>query len=144
MEKHYELNGCQLIVFFEQRLIKIASPKALKKFLSKDIAARSEVLANMIKMDYAIFFNRELDISNNSMIIEIWGHVYASYFAIALKNLIQLKLIEKAADFILKRSDTIDCGESEIDQNRKFWDVIANFKDIILRFLPERVKTENC
>jgi hypothetical protein len=57
-----------------------------------------------------------------------------------MKKLIRLNLIEDAADFIIKRSDTIDCGEAVIDQNRKFWDLLANFKGLILTFLPKSVK----
>jgi hypothetical protein len=127
-------------VVFCPKIVRIDGFKELQKFLSKDIEARSEVLANAIKMDYLLLFDIELAVSNDSMIVEIWGHVYASYFAKAMKNMIQLKLIENIADFITNRSDTIDCGEIEIDHNRKLWDILANLKTIILTFLPERVK----
>lgn len=139
-EKIYELSGHKLLVSYEPKLIRVKKPKALQKFLSIDIANRSEVLANYIKQDYFLYINKELDISTDSLIVEIWGHVYASYFARAMKNLIKLKLIENLADFIITRSDTIDCGESEIDSNRKFWDVLAKFKSIILTFLPKKIK----
>jgi hypothetical protein len=139
-EKQYDLNNCRLIVHFDHRLVRIAGPNALQKFLSKDIETRSEVLVNAIKMDYLLLFDHELAVSNDSMIVEIWGHVYASYFAKAMKNLIKLKLVEGFADFIINRSDTIDCGEDEIDHNRKFWDILATFKGIILTFIPKRVK----
>ncbi|MFA6277717.1 MAG: hypothetical protein WC622_13260, partial [Pedobacter sp.] len=128
------------LVVFENQLIRIKRPKTLQKFLTADIEQRSEVLVNSIKIDYLTFFGKELAASNDSLIIEIWAHVYASYFAKAMKNLISLKLVEKAADFIINRSDTIDCGESEVDSNRKFWDILANFKGIILTFLPKRLK----
>jgi len=140
MEKTYELSGCKLLVVFDKQLIRIKRPKALQKFLTTDIEQRSEVLVKSIKIDYLSFFGKELAITNDSLIIEIWAHAYASYFAKAMKNLISLNLIEEAADFIINRSDTIDCGESEIDSNRKFWDLLANFKGIILTFLPKRLK----
>jgi len=139
-EKIYELSGHELLVIFDEKLIRIKKPKALQKFLSLDIDNRSEVLVNYIKQDYFLLMGKELAITNNSLIIEIWGHVYASYFARAMKNLIKLQLVEHAADFIITRSDTIDCGESEVDSNRKFWDVLANFKGIILTFLPKNMK----
>ncbi|MFD0940576.1 hypothetical protein [Pedobacter boryungensis] len=140
MEKIYELNDCKLVVFFENKLIRIKRPKALQKFLTTDIEQRSEVLVNSIKTDYLSYFGKELAIDNDSFIIEIWAHAYASYFAKAMKNLISLKLVEEAADFIINRSDIIDCGESDVDSNRKFWDVLAKFKSIILTFLPKRLK----
>lgn len=140
MEKVYELNNCRLVVAFTKKLIIIKEPKALKKYLSKDIDARSIVLANLIKQDYLDLMGTELDITVDSMVIEIWGHVYASHFAKAMKNLIKLQLVEDFADFIIKRSDTIECGESEIDSNRRFWDILSNFKGAVLSFLPKRLK----
>lgn len=139
-EKQYELSDCILLVTFDDRVIRIREHETLQRFLSHDIEARSEVLVNQIKLDYAKLNNKDLNIENDSIIVEIWGHVYASYFARAMKNLIDLQLIENAADFIIKRSDTIDCGENEVDSNRKFWDVLSNFKGVILTFLPARIK----
>lgn len=139
-EKIYELSGHKLLVIFDEKLVRIKKPKALQKFLSSAIDNRSEVLVNYIKQDYFLLMGKELDITNDSLIIEIWGHVYASYFARAMKNLIKLQLVENAADFVINRSDTIDCGESEVDSNRKIWDVLANFKGIILTFLPKKMK----
>lgn len=140
MEKIYELSGCKLSVIFKEKIIQIPDYDPLVKFLSKDIDTRSSVFVNAIKIDYLLFFNRELEITHDSIIIEIWGHVFASYFAKALKKLIKLNLVEEAADFIIKRSDTIDCGEADVDENRKFWDILANFKGMILTFLPKRIK----
>ena len=140
-EKNYKLSGQKILVVFDLQLIQIKKPKALQKFLSSDIEYRSEVLVNYIKQDYFLLFDKELAITNDSLIVEIWGHVYASYFARAMKNLIKLKLVEDFADFIINRSDTIDCGETEVDSNRKFWDVLASFKGIILTFLPKKIKT---
>ena len=129
-----------MVVVFATQLISIKEPKALKKYLSKDIDARSAVFVSQIKQDYLNFIGQALAITNDSMVIEIWGHVYASHLAKATKNLVQLQLIENFADFIIKRSDTIECGESEIDSNRLFWDVLSNFKGMILNFLPKRLK----
>lgn len=140
MEKVYELNNCRLLVEFTAKLIIIKEPKALKRYLSKDIDARSLVLARLIKQDYLDFMGTELDITVDSMVIEIWGHVYASHLAKAIKNLIQLQLIADFANFIINRSDTIECGESEIDSNRRFWDILSNFKGVVLSFLPKRLK----
>ena len=139
-EKEYKLNGHHILVIFNDRLVRIKHPKALQKFLSEDIELRTETLVNQIRQDYALIIGKELSIAQDSMVIEIWGHAFASYFTKALKNLIQLKLIERISDFVIKRSDTIDCGESEVDSNRRFWDLLANFKGLILTFLPKKMK----
>lgn len=139
-EKIYDLSGHKLLVVFSNQLIQIKKPHQLKEFLSSDIKNRSEVLANYIKQDYFFLFGKELKVSNKSLIVEIWAHVFASYFARAIKKLIKLRPIENLAEFILKRSDIIDCGESNVDSNRKFWDVLSNFKGVILAFLPQQIK----
>jgi hypothetical protein len=140
MEKVYELRGCKISVVFMDKLIRIDQPKSLEQYLSLDLDNRTAILIKLIKTDYVHFANKELDITDDSMAVEIWGHVYTSRLAHALKRLIQLSLIENFADFVLKRSDVIDCGESNVDGNRKFWDALAHFKTIILSFLPSGVK----
>lgn len=140
MEKMYEMYGCSLMVAFENQLVRIKGQKALQKFLSTNIDNRSTTLAAQIKTDYLSLMGRELDISIDSLVVEIWGHAYASYFARALKNLISLQLIDDVANFIIDRSDVIDCGEAEVDSNRKLWDLLAGFRPMILAFLPKRVK----
>ena len=139
-EKIYNLSGHKLLVVFRDQLIQIKKPHHLKAFLSSDIKNRSEVLVNYIKQDYFLLFAKELNVSNKSLIIEIWAHVFASFFARSIKKILRFKLVENAANFIIKRSDIIDCGESDLDSNRKLWDVLANFKRIILFFLPKRIK----
>lgn len=140
MEKTYELSGHLLIVHFEKKLIRISAPIALQQFLSQNIEQRSQVFVHSIKSDYRILIGEELKISTDSIMLEIWGHVYASYLAKAMKKLIRLKLIANLANFIINRSDTIDCGESETDSNRRLWDLLVPFKRIILLFLPKRIK----
>jgi len=141
MEKTYFLNDCELLVVFEDKLIRIKKPEALQQFLSRDIELRSTTLVNHIKLDYLDFTGNALGITNDSMIVEIWGHVYASYVAKAIKKLIRLKLVGRIADFIIHRGDTIDCGENDVDSNRKFWDLFANFKGMIQSLLPKKIKS---
>jgi hypothetical protein len=140
LEKIYELHGHQLTVRFSEKVVQLSDPKALRKFLSIDIDLRSNILVNTIKSDYLNIIGKELAIKNDSLVVEIWGHVFAGNLARAIKKLIRLKPIENAANFVIHRSDTIDCGENEVDSNRKIWDVMANFKGLILFFLPKRLK----
>ncbi len=139
-EKTYELNGFSLPVVFKDRVVQIDGSADLQDFLSEDIDNRTLVLITLIKSDYLLHSNQALAIDDDSMIVEIWGHVYASHFADAIKNLVQLKLIDQMADFVIHRADTIDCGERDIDSNRVFWDLLSNFKGLILDFLPKSTK----
>jgi hypothetical protein len=140
VEKQYELSGCSIKVYFFPRIIKIEGANALKRFLSTNIEARSQLLVNRIKVDYVACFNKELKVGNNSMIIEIWGHVYASRLAKGLKNRISLKLIQKLTALVIKRSDNIDSGEFGIDHNRIFWDLLSHLKKLILMIMPHQIK----
>ena len=142
LEKTYDLCGCKLNVFYDPKVVRISGNKALWLYLSQNIEVRTANLVRLIKLDYFHLTGKELLIENDSFAIEIWGHVYASYFAKAMKNMIKLKLIQDFADFIIKRSDTIDCGEQPVDSNRKFWDILAKFKGIILKFLPKKLRQE--
>ncbi len=142
MEKVYELANCRIQVIFNDQILTIKSPKALQQLLAEDIDMRTGILVDLIKKDYFEFKGKELDVERDSMIVEIWGHVYASYFANAMKNLIELNLVENLADLIIKKSDSIDCGEKGVDHNRAFWDILSNFKGLILKFLPEKTREQ--
>lgn len=134
-EKQYNLDGCTVFVIFEPKLIRIKGSEQLLIFLNKSLNMHTLKLVRLIKADYFLLVGKPLKITNSSLMIEIWGHLYASKFADIIKELVQLKLIGNLTEEIKKRSDTIDCGEAEIDSNRKFWDVLSKFKAIIIKFL---------
>jgi hypothetical protein len=137
MEKQYNLSDCKVVVLFEDKLVRIIGSAQLLAFLAADLEKHSMMLVKLIKADYLKIKGSRLKITNKSLIVEIWGHLYASHFANALKKLIKLKIISDFSTFIIKRSDTIDCGEADIDTNRKFWDVLSNFNSVIRKFLPQ-------
>lgn len=135
MEKEYNLDGCKVVVQFELKLIRILGSAQLLAFLSSDLDKQTLKLIKLIKADYLAFAGKRLKITHNSLMVEIWGHLYASKFADILKELVRLKIIENITNGIRKRSDTIDCGEADIDSNRKFWDTLGKFKAIIIKLL---------
>jgi hypothetical protein len=143
MEKQYELSNCIILVYFYDRLIKIEEASALKKYLSSDIEARSNVLVNAIKLDYLIFCNEELKVSSNSMIVEIWGHALASAFANWLANTFNFAPIKKFASWIKNRSDSVDCGERGIDHNRILWDILSILKKPIALLVSKSPKNKS-
>ncbi len=124
-EKQYNLDGCIVTVFFEPKLIRINGSEQLLAFLGKSLNKHTLELVKLIKADYLLLTGKPLNITDASLMIEIWGHLYASRFAGIIKELVRLKPIENLTAQIKKRSDTIDCGEAGIDSNRKFWDVLA-------------------
>ncbi|MBC7616444.1 MAG: hypothetical protein H7202_10295 [Pedobacter sp.] len=117
----YDLNGYKVEVRFEPKLIRVMSTPELLVFLRNDLNKHTIRLVKLIKADYLILIGTPLKITNASLMVEIWGHLYASKFAKLLERMVRFKIIEK----IKERSDTIDCGETGIDSNRKFWDLAS-------------------
>ena len=135
MEKRYDLTGCEVLVQFEPKLIRIQGSEQLLAFLNTDLNANTHKLVKLIKADYLTLVGQPLKITNASLMVEIWGHLYASKFAVAVNDLIKHSRIQNITERVTKRSDTIDCGEADVDSNRRFWDVLAKFNKLIVKFL---------
>ena len=135
MEQEYDLDGCKVVVQFEPKIIRVLGSKQLLAFLGADLNTNTLKLVKLIKADYLKLIDNPLKITNASLMVEIWGHLYASKFAIAINELINHSIIENMTQRVTNRSDTIDCGEADVDRNRTFWDVAAKFKNMIVKFL---------
>lgn len=132
-----DLEDCKIKVSFHKRLVRITNDNELDKLLARRIEERTTKLAKAIKKEYAAIKEKELKIPDDSMIVEIWGHVYFERFALALKQFIKLKPVAFFAKVAVKRCEIIDCGELQIDHNRFFWNVLAPFKTLIAKLLPK-------
>jgi len=82
-------------------------------------------LIQKIKTDYRDFYQKDLQIDNASFMAEIWGHLVAYRIALWMKKNIKISLMQRFADFVAFRSGVIDCGETKVDTNRWFWDIIG-------------------
>ncbi|RZK43681.1 MAG: hypothetical protein EOO90_01955 [Pedobacter sp.] len=138
VKKIYVIGTCNVTVFIQPKLIQILGSSELLTFLSADLKRNTLKLVKLIKADYLELIGKRLKITNRSFKLEIWGHLYASQLADAVKELVKLKVIENFTEAIKSRSDTIDCGESEVDSNRWLWDMLSRFNNIIIRFLPKK------
>ncbi len=135
MERKYDLAEHKVVVHFEPKLIRIMGTDELLAFLNSNLNAHTLKLVKLIKADYLAINGKPLKITNASLMVEIWGHLYTSKFATAVNQLVQLSIIEQITKKIIKRSETIDCGEAEVDSNRKFWDTLGKFKSLIVKLL---------
>ena len=115
--------------------IKISNNDALSALLTEDAETATEKLINDIKSEYLKLFAEEFKVSDHSMAVEIWAHVYAEKFAEAIKNLSSINFIDAIANKILKHAEIIDIGESGHDDNRFVWDGLAPFKSTIASLL---------
>jgi len=135
MEKRYNLDGSLVTVLFEPKMVRIIGHDQLLKFLKANLSEHTQQLVMHIKTDYQSSFGTPLNISDESLAVEIWGHLYASKFANVLQELVKLEVIENLTERVKQRSDTIDCGEADVDSNRKFWDVLSKFNNLITKLL---------
>ena len=143
MEKKYELFGSLIQISFQENSVHIVNDKELWQLLSADIENRTAALAHNIRNDFEETYKRALEISEDALVVEIWGHVYFEYFALAIQNLFKLKLIERMVESAVTYSELIDCGEKGYDNNRWLWDMLAPHKTMIAGWLPKDIDAKN-
>ena len=139
MDRVYKLDNCSIKVNIEEGIIHLKSDKYLWIYLDIEVVKQTEKLINVIKTDYKIQFNRSLKISNKSLIIEVWAHVYCDYYGLLMHRNIKIKWVQKIVKKGIERAAIIDCGERKIDSNRWVWDFLSNFKKPISWFLPKNI-----
>lgn len=72
-------------------------------------------------------FGVSLKVPVNSLIIEVLGHAYAYKILLQLRKVADLKIFRK---FSLNAC-YIDCGDSDHDSNRWFWDMMGFLKPVL-------------
>jgi hypothetical protein len=139
----FTLQDCNIRVLFQEHSVHITNDDALWKFLGDHPAEATRQLAEEIFRMYETLYGRAFDVHPDSLIVEIWGHVYCEYFALVFEKLLQLKLVEKITDKLIGYCELIDCGEEDYDSNRLFWDMLAPFAALIAGWLPAHIDQKN-
>jgi hypothetical protein len=137
MEKIYHLENSEIKVGLEPKLVRVYSDTALWTFLKTDAGKRSELLAETIKNDYATTFGNKLEITNDSLIVEILVHVYCDYLGLRFNQIVKIKFIQNLVNKLLERAEVVDCGERSVDSNRWVWDLLARYKKQFIHILPK-------
>ncbi len=110
-------------VTYSDKIAKISNDEELLSSL-KNCGAIS--IAKKIKSYYENIYNRKLNIEENSIAVEIIGHVFFDRVCKTILNSsISFKLIKNICKLIVVKTETINCGESVVDNNRWFWDGVA-------------------
>ena len=128
-------------VQFHENMIDILSDNQLFELVTQMPEAATDELVSAIKKEYHIQFNRDYSVSDPSMAVEIWGHVFAEEFADAVKKITSVKLVDELAEKIAEHCEVINIGEKGHDYNRIVWDMLAPFKsEIAAALLKSRLK----
>jgi hypothetical protein len=117
------VGGVSIKYFLSDKTVHIDNNESLKSVIPNPKAAIQ--LARKLKENYQKIYGSELSVSELSMAIEIYGHIYPEKIAKTIKTLPLPDFVDKAMDELIKKTDIIDSGEESIDQNRKIWDAIA-------------------
>ena len=118
------VNGVLIEYSLSEKAVHINNNDNLKSVIMSPNTAMQ--LARKLKENYYQKYGDDLSVSELSMAIEIYGHLYPEKIASTLKAMPLPDSIEHALDDVLKQTDMIDSGEESIDRNRKIWDAIAN------------------
>ena len=134
----------KITVQFVEHAIRITNDDELLSLLATDTEAATEELITKIAEQYYSIFHTRFAVSEASLAVEIWGHVYVDKFADVVKTISPFNLIDKLADKVMHFCDVIDIGEVGHDNNRFVWDGLAPFKSVIAHLLPaKRVVSSN-
>ena len=128
------VRGKSLQVCIQPHIIRITNDDELTALLAHDKEAATKELITAIKVRYQKEFGSRLKVSDKSMAVEIWAHVYVEKFA---KAIVSLKVIRKLANAIIRHCEIIDIGEWGHDQNRFVWNALSVFKPVIAALLPD-------
>ena len=135
MKKDIIIRDKTITVLFHYNSIGIISNEGIFELVKKLPEDAMEEFISVVKKEYYDNYNKDFDVSDDSITIEIWGHVFAEQFADAIKSLTNIKLIDNLAEKINAHCAIINIGEREHDNNRFVWDGLAAFKPAIKALL---------
>jgi hypothetical protein len=122
-------------VLLRENRIAVVSDEQLLALVTEMPEAATDELVSAIKKEYYAQFNKVFDVTDASMAIEIWGHVFAEKFTDTVKAITRIKLVDELAEKISSHCEVINIGRKGNDNNRFVWDRLASFKSIIAAML---------
>lgn len=142
-EKNNDKSLDKITINYFNKLVQITCGEALKNYLDEPGNGAVELSAHILK-EYKKRQKSELKISKDSLAIEILAHTYADTFSEIVSSAefhLPAALSEAVLGLMKKvhaHTEIIDCGESDVDNNRWIWDGLTVFKKIIYKALGDR------
>ncbi len=132
----------KITITYSPGIVRITCDSALKNYLEEP-GNGALSLSSFILEEYKKRQHSELKISKDSPAIEILAHTFVDSFSEAVSVIGNLlpPVLAKAVLTLMEQihvhTETIDCGESGVDNNRWIWDGLAVFKNIIYAMLGD-------
>lgn len=86
MKKQMLIDGHQLPVILRRNVVSIDNNPVLWSFINQNPLRNTQKLIDYIQADYQKIFGKKFPLSDNSFIMEIWGHMYFESFLVNYKN----------------------------------------------------------
>src|SRR5690606_64513 len=117
MEKQYLLSGLPVRVEIAVGLVRIVNDRSLRRVVVEQPCSATMALVGRIQADYETTFDMELGITDDSFVVEIWGHLYCDYLLLKYKRILKVILVFGLYERFRQSCKVIDCGEPEKDPN---------------------------
>ncbi len=122
-------------VRFNLHAIKIYNDAELTALLQHNLHVSTNELIILIKKQYVELFRTDFKVSDASMAIEIWAHVYMQKWAIRIQQRFLFRPIQWFCRKVIYHCMEIDIGERGHDDNRFVWNWLSVFKTPVDWFL---------
>lgn len=136
MEKLFQYSTGQFKVGFRPGMVSIHNDDHLWRFLQTHARVRTQELVDWVQTQHEEAYGHRIRISDQSFVMEIWGHVYFEYFMLRNEKVGRILFPFGLYSRLVKSCEEVDCGESPIDHNRWLWDILGIFTPIVGRLIP--------
>ncbi len=127
---------------YNNRIVRIRTDRQLLDFL--DLKGNGSLeLADHIHRFYRDKWDKELEISRESLAVEILIHVYCDLVFDRIDRIVDKigkpgRLLKDKMAFLKRATEVIDCGERAVDSNRIVFDQLAPFRQLLFRILGDK------
>jgi hypothetical protein len=135
MDSNLIIRGKNISVRLQENKLCIINDDQLSELITKLPEVATDELVSSIKKEYHIQFNKDFNVTDDSIAVEIWGHIFVDKFADAVKEIASVKLVDELAEKISSHCEVINIGAKGYDYNRIVWDLLAAFKPAIAAVL---------
>lgn len=114
----------------------------LKALLNHDLITETAHLVREMKKVHHAAYGIPLQITDRSIEMEIWGHLYCEYIFYDIYRRIPWKPLGRLYRFVKYHCTVIDIGESSRDSNRFVWDLLSVGRKLIAMLLKRKLRKD--